>query len=496
MTLVEPDRYAAAFLARGQGLLIDGERVAAASGDTFETRNPSTGELLADVASARAEDVDRAVRSARRTFEGGDWRIKMSPRDRVNALLRLCTLLDENREEMAQLESMDGGKPLINARNDDLPISTNYLRYSATMADKIVGETRPVSVPNALSYTVREPVGVCAAIVPWNYPLMMAVWKVGPALAAGNSLILKPAEETPLTALRLGELALEAGVPPGVFNVLPGIGEVAGAALALHPDVDKIAFTGSTAVGQEIVRAASGNLKRVSLELGGKSPHIVFADGDVASAIDHASAGIFYNQGQDCTAGSRVFVERSVYDEVAAGISERAQALRVGDTMDPQTEQGPLITAQHRERVAGFVDEAVNEGLGVLAGGARISGPGYYYQPTVLGPTANAARIAQEEVFGPVVVIIPFDSEEDAVLQSNQSKYGLAAGFWTRDINRALRVASQLRAGRIWINGWGYGDATTPFGGFKMSGWGRENGREVFDMYTEVKNVWIRFYDS
>ncbi len=496
MAPVERDLDAAAFLACKQGLLINGERVSAASGETFVTLNPSNGEPLADVASAGAADVDRAVRSSRRAFESGVWRTKMTPRDRVNALLRLCTLLEEKREEMAQLEALDGGKPVSNARNDDLPISTNYLRYSATMADKIVGETRPVSVPNVLSYTVREPVGVCGAIIPWNYPLMMAVWKVGPALAAGNSLVLKPAEQTPLTALRLGELALEAGIPPGVLNVIPGIGEVAGAALALHPDVDKIAFTGSTSVGQEIVRAASGNLKRVSLELGGKSPHIIFADGDVSTAIDHASAGIFYNQGQDCTAGSRVFVERSAYDQVASGIVGRARAMRIGDTMDLATEQGPLITAEHRERVASFVDEAASDGLDVIAGGSRVAGHGFFYEPTVLGPISNLARIAQEEIFGPVVVLIPFDGEDDAVLQSNQSRYGLAAGFWTRDLNRALRVASRLRAGRIWINGWGYGDATTPFGGFKMSGWGRENGREVFDMYTEVKNVWMRFYDS
>jgi acyl-CoA reductase-like NAD-dependent aldehyde dehydrogenase len=496
VAVAQVDGRAVAFLAEEQGLLIDGRRVAASTGRTFETVNPSTGEVLATVAEGDATDIDSAVAAARRSFEAGVWRTKLTPRARVEVMLRLCELLEQNSEELAHLESLDAGKPLAHARGDDLPISINYLRYAATMPDKIVGETKPVSVPNTLSYTVREPVGVCAAIIPWNYPLMMAVWKVGPALACGNSLVLKPAEQTPLTALRLGELALEAGVPPGVFNVVPGIGEVAGAALARHPDVDKIAFTGSTAVGQDIVRASAGNLKRVSLELGGKSPHIVFADGDVATAVDHAAAGIFYNQGQDCTAGSRVFVERSAYDQVSEALALKAKALRVGDTMDAETEQGPLITGEHRERVKGYVDGAGNDGIAVLAGGSVIDGPGFFYEPTVLGPTPNLARIAQEEVFGPVVVVIPFDSEEDVILQSNQSKYGLAAGFWTRDVNRALRVASRLRAGRVWINGWGYGDPATPFGGFKMSGWGRENGREVFDMYTEVKNVWMHFHDD
>jgi aldehyde dehydrogenase (NAD+) len=473
-------------------LLINGRWVDARSGKTFETINPATGELLARVAEADAADVDDAVRAARAAFER--WG-QGKPSQRTRLLNRIADLIDAHRDELAQLESLDNGKPIFESRNIDVPGAAEVFRYYAGWPTKIYGETNP-SDPEFFSYTLREPVGVCGQIIPWNFPLLMASWKIAPALACGNTVVLKPAEQTPLTALRLGELLLEAGVPEGVVNILPGFGPTAGGAIASHPGIDKVAFTGSTEVGREMLKASTGNLKRVSLELGGKSPNIVFTDADLDAATVGALLGIFMNQGQVCCAGSRLFVEEPMYDEFTEKVSTFAQQVKLGPPLDPQTRMGPLVSEEQYDRVKRYLQLGKQEGATVKAGGEAATegafAKGYFVKPTVFTNVKNSMRIAQEEIFGPVVAAIPFKDENDAVLQGNDTMYGLSAGVWTKDVSKAHKMARALKAGTVWINCYGQIDPTSPFGGYKQSGFGRELGKHSLELYTQVKQVWLK----
>jgi acyl-CoA reductase-like NAD-dependent aldehyde dehydrogenase len=482
------------FVAAGTtGLLIDGDWTAAAEGTTFETLDPSDGTVIMSCAAAGPEDVNRAVAAARKAL-GGAW-ARMTVSERGRLLWRLADLIERDAEALAELETLDNGKPLPLSRDDDLPMTIDHFRYFAGWATKLHGETIPVSAGDHLNYTVREPVGVVGQIIPWNYPLMMAAWKLAPALACGNCCILKPAEQTPLTAIWLGRLIQEAGFPDGVVNIVTGIGEVAGAALARHEGVDKIAFTGSTEVGRSIVHASAGNLKQISLELGGKSPNIIFADASLEEAVAGAATAIFYNMGQDCAAGSRLFVERAVYDEVAHGLAEKAAALRLGNGFAPGVDQGPLVSSEQLEKVLGYIESGKQEGAEPLSGGGRACGErldgGYFVEPTVFAHATNQMRISREEIFGPVVSVIPFDDVEDGIALSNTTRYGLGAGVWTRDIKKAHRAARALQAGTVWVNCYNIYDAASPFGGYKESGFGRELGRHVLDNYTQVKSIWV-----
>ena len=484
---------ASSFVSQTRKMLINGKWVDAASGKTFATYNPATGEVLARVAEGDREDIDRAVKSARAAFEIGRWS-QLTASERGRAIWKLADLLEENLEEFAELESLDNGKPLKVARAADVPLAVDLFRYMAGWATKIEGNTIPISVPYApgakfLAYTLREPVGVVGQIIPWNFPLLMAAWKLGPALATGNTVVLKPAEQTPLTALRLGELFQEAGFPDGVVNIVPGFGETAGAALAAHPGVDKVAFTGSTEVGKLILQAAAGNLKKVSLELGGKSPNVVFADVDLDAAIAGAASAIFFNHGQCCCAGSRLYVEKKIFDKVVEGVAEHAKKINVGSGQDESTDMGPLVSVEQLNRVCGYLESGFSEGAKAVVGGGRHGDKGYFVKPTVLVNTNEKMKVVQEEIFGPVVAAIPFSDPAELVAQANDSVYGLAAGIWTRDIEKAHRLASQLRAGTVWINCYNIFDAALPFGGYKQSGWGREMGHEVLEQYTEVKAV-------
>ncbi len=478
------------YLASPRKLLIDGQLVDAADGRTFETIDPATAKPLATVAQAGVQDVHLAVQAARRAFdEGSDWS-RFTPRSRARLLWAMGDLLEEHADEFAQLESLDNGKPVSSAKDGDVATAAELFRYFAGWATKIEGTTIPMSseLRSFHAYTRREPVGVVAGIVPWNFPLVMACFKIIPALTAGNTVVLKPAEQTPLTALRLGELFLEAGLPAGVLNVVPGFGD-AGAALASHLDVDKVAFTGSTEVGKKIVAAAGGNLKKVSLELGGKAPNIIFDDADIEKAIVGSAHAAFFNQGQCCVNGSRLYVQRAVFDQVVEGVSRIASNTRVGSGFDPETEMGPLISDEQYAKVLGYLRDGAAAGATPTSGGDRIDREGYFVRPTVFTNVTEEMAIHQEEVFGPVVTAVPFDTEDEVVRLANNTRYGLAAGLWSRDIGRAHRVGGRLRAGTVWLNTWHADDVTLPRGGYKESGWGRELGSFGLDDYTQLKTV-------
>jgi len=474
-------------------LFIDGQWVDAESGKTFATPNPSTGETLAEIAEADKADVDKAVTAARRAFEG-KWS-KVSPRDRGRMLYKLAQLIEQHAKELAELETQDNGKPIRESLYVDLPQVAENFEYFAGWATKIEGQTIPV--PGAMfNYTLREPIGVCGQIIPWNFPLLMAAWKLAPALAAGNTVVLKPAEQTPLTAMELGKLIQEAGFPDGVVNILPGYGETAGASLAAHPGIDKIAFTGSTEVGKLIAKAAAENLTKVSLELGGKAPNIVFADADLEQAVNGAMMGIFFNQGQVCCAGSRLFLQEDVKDQFLYNLKEKAEKIKVGDPLDKSTLMGPQVSCEQLDRIKSYVGYARDEGATVFSGGEppELEGAlkgGYFFRPTIFSEVKNQMRVAQEEIFGPVVSVITFKDEDDLLRQANETIYGLSAGIWTRDIVRAHRFAKEIKAGVVWINTYNMFNAASPFGGYKQSGYGREMGKQALELYTQTKSVWV-----
>jgi aldehyde dehydrogenase (NAD+) len=472
-------------------LLIDGQWVDGSK--RFATINPSTEEVLTEVAEASATDVDRAVQAARRAFEdrNGPWR-KLSASERGRLIWKLADLVEKNIDELAELETLDNGKPIFESRYVDMPMVIDVLRYYAGLATKIHGETVN-TFETAFTYTLREPVGVVGLIVPWNFPLLLASWKLGPALACGNTLVLKPAEQTPLTTLKLGELSIEAGFPAGVINILTG-GPETGKAIVAHPGIDKIAFTGSTAVGKEIMRGAADTLKRVTLELGGKSPNIVFADADIDSAVKGAINGIFYGKGEVCNAGSRLFLESKLRDEFTEKLVARASKMRPADPLDPKTRLGAIVSQEQMKTVLGFIEAGKREGAKLVAGGNRASvngGKGFFIEPTIFGDVKNDMKIAQEEIFGPVLSVLTFDGIDEVIERANNNPYGLAAAVWTRDVKKAHMVSRRLKAGTVWINTYGLMDAALPFGGYKSSGFGRELGAHAMEHYTELKTVWL-----
>ena len=492
MTTASAERLSDAtrdFLGRVPGKLLIGEEWSEPSGgETFATVDPATGEEICQIAQGSADDVRRAVEAAQTALDGPLRKVHAAKRSvLMNAL---AELLKANSNELAELESFDNGKPLAMAKGD-VAASVNHLRYYAGWPTKIEGETIPVSARDVLCYTLREPVGVCGQIIPWNFPLLMATWKIAPALAAGCPIVLKPAEQTPLTALRLGELALEAGFPPGVLNVVTGDGET-GTALVDDPGVAKIAFTGSTAVGREIAQKCGKALKRVTLELGGKSPNIILPDADLHRAIKGSFQGIYFNSGQACNAGSRLYVARELFDEVTEKLASYAADAKVGPGLDPDTEFGPLVSEEQFERVKGYIDSGLSEGAHALAGGSPSNGDGYFVSPTLFTEVSDEMKIAREEIFGPVLVAMPFDELDEVAARANDTEYGLAAGLWTRDISNAHKLAALLKAGSVYINSWGGGDPAAPFGGYKASGIGREKGHLNLDAYLETKTVWTQ----
>jgi acyl-CoA reductase-like NAD-dependent aldehyde dehydrogenase len=482
------------FVGGPKRLLIDGDTVDPVRGGTFETIDPATGRPIVEVAEATAEDVDLAVASARAALSGSYGRLLAGEREAM--LMRLADLVERHGRELAQLDSLDSGKPAHQILANDVALSVAILRYYAGWPTKLEGETLPVSQPSMHVYTRREPVGVVAAIVPWNFPLCQACFKLAPALAAGCTAVLKPAEQTPLSALRLGELALEAGFPPGALNVLTGFGETTGRALVDHPGVAKIAFTGSAAVGKEIAARAAATLKQVSLELGGKNPHVIFADADLEAAASAAAGAIFFYGGQVCAAGSRLMVERSVYDDAIAIVVEEAKKLRLGPGMRDDTTLGPLVSGEQLSRVQGFVDQSEREGARIVHGGGRPNGElahGFYHEPTVLVDVADDLTVVREEVFGPVLVTQPFESVEELTRRANDTTLGLSAGVWTGDVRKAHRLAASLEAGTVWINTYGMWDPSAPWGGFKQSGYGRDCGRAGIEEYLQTKTVWTNY---
>jgi phenylacetaldehyde dehydrogenase len=481
------------FLAQPKQLLIDGEWQDSSLGLTFEVQNPATEQIIGYAAEGKADDVDAAVRAARKAFDGGPWS-RMTPSERGKLIWRIGDLIERHNDELAQLETLDNGKPYSVARIADVPLAADMFRYMAGWCTKIEGDTIPISVPYAPrtefhAFTLREPIGVVAQIIPWNFPLLMAAWKLAPALACGCTIILKPAEQTPLSALRLGELMLEAGLPAGVVNIVTGFGETAGAALAAHGGVDKVAFTGSTEVGRLIVNAASGNLKKVTLELGGKSPNVICKDADLATAIPGAANAIFFNHGQCCCAGSRLYVEQEVFEEVTAGIGDVARKMVVGDGFDESTEMGPLVSQAQFDTVTGYLDRGRDAGARAVCGGEALERDGFFVKPTLLVDANESMQIVREEIFGPVVVAMPFTDFDELSSKANDSIYGLAAGVWTADIKKGHQLAKAMRAGTVWINCYNVFDAALPFGGYKQSGWGREMGHAALNNYLETKSV-------
>lgn len=474
-------------------LLIDGRWIEARSGKTFPIICPADQSVLAYVAEGAEADVDCAVRAARKAFDEGAWSGR-APAERGALLHRLAALIERDSEEIAHLEAMDCGKPITDTRRSDVPSTIECFRFFAGLADKIYGDTIPTR-GQMFTFTRREPIGVIGQIVPWNYPLLLAAWKLAPALATGNTVVLKPAEETALSTIHLGRLFLEAGFPPGVVNIVTGYGEVAGRALAMHPQVDKIAFTGSTSVGREIIHASSGNLKQLSLELGGKGPNIVFADADITSAVKGAMKAAYVNQGQICCAGSRLLLERGIHDEFLAEMSLAIDRIKLGHPLDPDTTMGPLISRRQYESVLHYLRIGVDEGATILRGGRKADGnglgTGFYVLPTLFTCEHNNVTIAREEIFGPVATAIPFSGEHEALALANDTIYGLSAGVWTQDLRRAHRMAQNLKAGTVWVNCYNKNEASMPFGGYKMSGYGREQGTEAAQAYTQVKSVWI-----
>lgn len=492
-----PGEAATRFLATPRQMWIDGEWRDAASGARIEVRDPATGEVIATVPRADATDVDLAVRAARTAFESPAWG-GARPVDRERWLLRLADLVEAHAQELAEIETLDNGKPLVISQRVDVPSAVDFLRYCAGWATKIEGATVDLSMPGFrknefLGYTRREPVGVVGAIIPWNFPLLMAVWKIGPALATGCTVVLKPAEDTPLTALRLAALAAEAGFPGGVLNVVTGDGQGAGAALAAHPGIDKVAFTGSTPVGKLIGKAALDNMTRISLELGGKSPVIVLDDVDAKVAASGAANAIFFNSGQVCVAGSRLYVQRKAYDAVLDGVSAIAAKMRIGPGLDAKTQLGPLVSERQLQRVAGYVQAGLDEGATLVAGGERHGDRGWFHRPTILSGLPESARVVQEEIFGPVLVATPFDDVEEIAALANGTAYGLSASIWSNDLRRVQRLIPRIKAGTVWVNCHGLLDNALPFGGYKQSGIGREMGRAMIDLYTETKSVMMMY---
>lgn len=478
-----------AFLEEDIGLFINGQFVPSVSGKTFETVNPATEEVLAAVSEAQEEDIDLAVKAARQAFEKGVWP-NLNAAKRAHLIYKLADLIDENKEELAQLEALDNGKSYQVALQDDIPATVEHYRYYAGWATKILGQTFPIS-KDYLNYTRHEPIGVVGQIIPWNYPLVMSAWKMGAALATGCTIVLKPAEQTPLSLLYTAQLFKEAGFPDGVVNFVPGFGQTAGAAIVNHQDVEKVAFTGSTVTGKYIMRQAAETIKNVTLELGGKSPNIILEDADLPEAIPGAFNGIMYNHGQNCSAGSRIFVHSKHYDQVVKELAEMANNVKLGAGMDNGTEMGPLVSKKQQERVLDYIEKGKVEGARVAAGGERAFDKGYFVQPTIFADVTDDMTIAKEEIFGPVVCVLKFDTVDEVIERANNTPYGLAAGVWTENIKTGHKVANALKAGTVWINDYNLEDAAAPFGGYKQSGIGREMGSYALDNYTEVKSVWV-----